>query len=106
MRTPVQFENHNAVPLRGAAWSVFGQGNVLRALAATTVVVALLALLLPGTASHHGLPPLWFVVVPVFFFGTVDLQRSLWPIPETSRRLPPQTIVLPSLFQRPPPTKA
>jgi hypothetical protein len=71
---------------------------------ASVLLVTLLLVLLPH--PHHLTLALAAcpVLAIVFLFGTVHLPWSLWLLSRVSEEHPPQSPVLPSRFQRPPPT--
>jgi hypothetical protein len=75
--------------------------------AAVLLIVAvslLLLLLIAHPADPHGLAVIGFVLIPVFLFGRVVIEDTMWPVdPKDDGRYCPVPD-RPSLFQRPPPS--
>jgi hypothetical protein len=63
---------------------------------------ALILLLAIGSASHHPVLNLWFVLVPVFLFAVVVIQERCFVSDADVVACDPSPV--PSLFQRPPPS--
>jgi len=76
------------------------QGLFRRLWLATAVVLILL--LLAGSASHHSVSQLCFLLVPVFLFAAVVVQERCFV--EEADALACGISLAPSLFQRPPPS--
>ncbi len=77
--------------------------RVLRSIAAFAIVIALVLLLVPHFAHHHGIVLTCFLLLPVFLFGKVELPLSLWPIEQIGKVAFRQIVICSSRFQRPPP---
>ena len=77
------------------------QQGLFRGLWLATVVVLIL-LLLAGSASHHSVSQLCFLLVPVFLFATVVIQERCFV--DKADAIACETSLVPSLFQRPPPS--
>lgn len=73
-----------------------------KAFLAITIVIAILLLLIAGGISH-GHISLAAVLLPVLFFGLVEIRRSLWPAADATLATRHQLLDRASLFQRPPP---
>jgi hypothetical protein len=71
-------------------------------IAASAVLLALLLILLPHP-HHLTIAAACPVLAIVFLFGTVYVPCSLWLLSQENVEYPPQSIHLPSRFQRPPP---
>ena len=67
-------------------------------------VSLLLLLLVAHPADHHDFTVIGFVLIPVFLFGRVVIEDTMWPTNDASngRHLP--ILARSSLFQRPPPS--
>ncbi len=67
-------------------------------------VSLLLLLLVAHPIDHHGFTVVGFVLIPVFLFGRVVVEDTMWPTnPGNDGRHFP-ILARPSLFQRPPPS--
>jgi hypothetical protein len=79
------------------------QQRAFRTIAAFAILVALILLLIPHSSHQHGFTFVCFLLLPVFLFGRVDIQISLWPVGQASKIRFPQIPILSPRFQRPPP---
>ena len=75
---------------------------------ATVLLVATISLLLlllsAHPADHHNLALVGFVLIPLFLFGRVVVEDTMWLITPGSDVYHFPVLTRPSLFQRPPPT--
>jgi hypothetical protein len=76
----------------------------LKILAAISLVLGLLALLLPGFINHcHPVQCLALALCAIFLFTIVEVSRHLWSAFQTDAPLPSAPPDLVFLFKRPPP---
>jgi len=87
-----------------AAVSYCPQQRRFRAAVLLIATISLLLLLLTAhSADHHGLVAIGFVLIPVFLFGRVVIEATMWPVDQKDDGNNLPIPVRPSLFQRPPP---
>lgn len=71
----------------------------------TVVVLSLLALLMASTAADHRTVDLvCFVLLPLFIFGSVNIEGQTWPTAFRRDGFVGASPARTSLFQRPPPS--
>jgi hypothetical protein len=64
----------------------------------------LLLLLVAHPADHHSFTVVGFILIPVFLFGHIIVEDTVWPTNVESDRRHFLILARPSLFQRPPPS--
>jgi hypothetical protein len=77
----------------------------LQAVLSMVILLSLLALLMASTAGDHRIVDLvCFVLLPLFPFGSMNLEAQIWPTAFTRDSFVAPSPARPSLFQRPPPS--
>lgn len=88
--------------------AIVSRNHQQRRFQATVLLVAtvsLLFLLLSAhPADHHGLALVGFVLIPIFLFGSVVIEDTMWLMAPGSDECHSPVPTRPSLFQRPPPS--
>lgn len=87
--------------------AIVNQNDQQRRFRATVLLVATVSLLLlllsAHPADHHGLGFVGFVLIPIFLFGRLVVEDTMWLVAPGSDVCHFPFPARPSLFQRPPP---
>jgi hypothetical protein len=112
LSSDISFLKRSREAVREATWAcevepytdrvTYHRQQTWKALFAIAAVIGLLLLALYPSQSVSALPAC-VVLLPIMFFGLVNVPRSLWPVAEASLEIQHQCLERLSLFQRPPP---